>query len=424
RAVQYGSADDSDFDGQPDGHNDNTADKTVALATNNATLSDNATVVSFDDSVVLSGYLIAGPPGPPDPADPGLAGLSGVSGFSGGSVSGTARYNEVGVIEVAAAFSSAYLGRSIDLVGDSGPVGRFHPEHFSLEGQMDGVLAAQCNGFTYTGQSFGYATAPEFTIAARAYNGGGPGLGSITRNYRDDWQKLALADISRNDPTADSIQTGLDGSLLAVATSPGTATLTPLGNGSLVYRPGADTFVYTRNNNARIAPFDAALEVDVTSVQDSDSVALSAADLPVLLPATGTSIRHGRLALENAYGPETMALQIPFEAQIWNGSRFTRHTDENCWAYNTADAGVTNTPPNTSVDARSGTLTNGIAASGGELVLTMPGNGNTGSVRVEYPVPTYWQDDFDGDGTIEDPSAIATFGVYRGHDRVIYWQER
>jgi|GEM_PF-1572315 len=424
RAVQYDSADDSDFDGQPDGHNDNTADKTVALATNNATLSDNATVVSFDDSVVLSGYLIAGPPGPPDPADPGLAGLSGVSGFSGGSVSGTARYNEVGVIEVAAAFSSAYLGRSIDLVGDSGPVGRFHPEHFSLEGQMDGVLAAQCNGFTYTGQSFGYATAPEFTIAARAYNGGGPGLGSITRNYRDDWQKLALADISRNDPTADSIQTGLDGSLLAVATSPDTATLTPLGNGSLVYRPGADSFLYTRNGNARIAPFDAALEVSVTSVQDSDSVALSAADLPVLLPATGTSIRYGRLALENAYGPETMALQIPFEAQIWNGSRFTRHTDENCWAYNTADAVVTDTPPNTTVNAKSGTMTNGIAESDEELLLTSPSAGNTGSVMVEYPVPVYWQDDYDGDGTNENPSAIATFGVYRGHDRVIYWQER
>jgi MSHA biogenesis protein MshQ len=24
----------------------------------------------------------------------------------------------------------------------------------------------------------------------------------------------------------------------------------------------------------------------------------------------------------------------------------------------------------------------------------------------------------------EDPSALATFGVYRGNDRVIYWQER
>ncbi|WP_286221802.1 LamG domain-containing protein [Marinobacter apostichopi] len=432
RAVQYDSADDSDLDGQPDGHNDNTANKTVALATNNATLVDNATVVSFDDSVALNGYLIAGPPGPPDPADPGLAGPSAVSGFSGGSVSGPARYNEVGVIEVATAFSSTYLGRAIDLVGDTGPVGRFHPEHFSLEGQTDGVLAAQCNGFTYTGQSFGYATAPDFTIAARAYNGGGAGLGPITRNYRGDWQKLDVDNVAQNLPVADSTQTGNDGSLLAVTTTPDTEVLTPLGNGSMVYRQGPDTFVYTRNGNARVAPFDAALEVSITSVQDSDSVALSATDLPVSLPATGTSIRYGRLVLENAYGPEDpnayastpRALQMPFEAQIWNGSRFTRHTDENCWVYNTADALVTDTPPNTSVDARSGTMTNGIAESDEELLLTPPGAGNTGSVMVEYPVPVYWQDDYDGDGTNENPSAIATFGVYRGHDRVIYWQER
>ena len=32
--------------------------------------------------------------------------------------------------------------------------------------------------------------------------------------------------------------------------------------------------------------------------------------------------------------------------------------------------------------------------------------------------------DFNGDGSLEDPSALATFGVYRGHDRVIYWQEK
>lgn len=422
RAVQYDSADDGDLDGQPDNHDD-------SVATNNTLLTDNASVANFDASVALSGYLIAGPPAA---ADPGLAGLSAVSGFIGGSVTDSARYNEVGSIEVAAAFSSTYLGRGINLVGDSGPVGRFHPEHFSLEGQTDGVLSAQCNGFTYTGQSFGYATAPDFTIAARAYNGGGPGLGPITRNYRDDWQKLALADISRSDPVSDTIQTGNDGSLLAVTTSPGPAALTPLGNGSLVYKPGPDSFVYTRNNNARIAPFDAALELDVTSIQDSDSVAMTAADLPVSLPSTGTSIRYGRLALENAYGPEDpnayaltpRALQMPFEAQIWNGSRFTRHTAENCWAYNTADANVTNTPPNTSVDAKSGTMANGIAESDKELLLTPPGAGNTGSVLVEYPVPSYWQDDYDGDGTIENPSAIATFGVYRGHDRVIYWQER
>lgn len=410
RAVQYDGADDGNGDGQPDNHGD-------AVATNNVSLTNNASVPSFDATVAVSAYLIAGPTGA---ADPGLAGLSSVSGFSSGAVTDTAIYNEVGSIELAAGFSGTYLGRAVTLFGDSGPVGRFHPELFTLEAQTDGVLAPQCNGFTYTGQSFNYATAPDFTVAARAYLPSG--TGPVTQNYRGNWQKLNVADIARNNPVADSAQSGNDGSLVAVTTTPGTATLVSAGNGLLRYEQGADSFVYFRNDNARIAPFDAALDVTVTSVEDSDGVAL-AAPLPVLA-SSGTSIRYGRLVLENAYGPETMALQVPFEAQVWNGARFTRHTDENCWAYNTADVLVTDTPPNTSVDARSGTLDSGAAESGEELVLTAPGEGNTGSVAIEYPVPTYWQDDFDGDGSVENPSATATFGVYRGHDRVIYWQER
>ncbi len=411
RAVQYDSGDDTDTDGQPDGHGDN-------LPTNNANLSDNATVASFDASVALSGHLTAGPPGA---ADPGLAGLSGVSGFTSGSATGSGRYDEVGVIEVVAGFNGAYLGRSITLAGDTGPVGRFHPERFSLESQMDGVLEALCNGFNYTGQSFGYSIAPEFTLAARAFNASGSG--PITGNYRGSWQKLAIGDFSRTDPVSDVNQMGTAGTLLEVTTTADTATLIPNGNGTLIYEPGADTFIYTRDANARMAPFEAELEAELTSIADSDGAAMPAAELPVL-ESTGASIRYGRLFLENAYGPETMNLRVPFEAQIWNGSRFERHTDENCWAYDTADAVITDTPPNTTVDARTGTLVDGAPASGSELVLSAPGGGNTGSVQVRYPVPGYWQDDFNGDGSVEDPTAIATFGVYRGHDRVIYWQER
>ena len=85
---------------------------------------------------------------------------------------------------------------------------------------------------------------------------------------------------------------------------------------------------------------------------------------------------------------------------------------------------ITGTPPNTSVSANSGTLSGGRPEPAALLVLAAPGEGNTGSVQVEYPVPLYWQYDFDDDGVEENPKSTATFGVYRGHDRVIYWQER
>jgi len=41
-----------------------------------------------------------------------------------------------------------------------------------------------------------------------------------------------------------------------------------------------------------------------------------------------------------------------------------------------------------------------------------------------WDVPLWLEADFDGDGSLDDPTGLATFGVYRGHDRVIYWQER
>jgi MSHA biogenesis protein MshQ len=195
------------------------------------------------------------------------------------------------------------------------------------------------------------------------------------------------------------------------------------GNGTMIYEAGADEFVYTRDANARIAPFNAELEMELTGIVDSDGVAMPASELPAL-QSTGTSIRYGRLVLENAYGPETMDLRVPFEVQIWNGTRFERHADENCWVYSTADAVITDTPPNTVVDGATGMLAGGAPQSGSEIVLSAPGEGNTGSIRVRYPVPGYWQDDFDGNGSKEDPTAIATFGVYRGNDRVIYWGER
>jgi MSHA biogenesis protein MshQ len=415
RAVQYDSDDDTDLDGQPDGHGD-------SQATNNADLTDNGTVESFDESVVLSAYLSAGPTGA---AAPGLVGLSGVSGFSSGQATGSARYNEVGAIEVEAAFTGSYLGRLVNLTGDSGPVGRFHPEAFSLESKVDGALEDLCNGFNYTGQSFGYRIPPEFTLAARAFSSSG--TGPITENYREDWQKLDVVDFSRDDPLSDANQTGTESDLLAVTTTPDTAQLIPQpgpsGNGTLIYEPGADSFVYTRNANARIAPFDAVLAITMTDIEDIDGAAMPSAELPVL-ESMGVSLRYGRLNLENAFGPETMALQVPFEAQIWNGTRFQRHTDDNCWVYDTADVVLTETPPNTSVDEKSGILDSGSAQAGAELVLAAPGVNDTGRVKVRFPVPSYWQDDFDGDGVPEDPSALATFGVYRGNDRVIYWQER
>jgi len=437
RAVQYQRADDIDangqMDGQPEGHGDSDAN-------NNANLNDNATAENFDAPVNIRGYLSAGPT---DADDPGLAGLSGVSGFSNGSVTGSARYNEVGAIEVAAEFVSSYHGRDITLRGDSGPVGRFYPERFSLESQMDGVLKDHCNGFNYTGQSFGYDIAPDFTLEARAHNDTGPG--PITRNYRGSWQKLTVTDFSRNDPISDVNQMGAESSLLEVKTTAGVATLTPNGDGTLVYQAGADTFIYTPDANALIASFVAELALEITEIEDSDLVAMPSAELP-LLESTDPSIRYGRLVMENVYGPETpgTVLTMPFLVEFFEGGRFKRNTlddgsaddDPGCSKWNADKVKAINSnedsppPPHYEMNT---TGTGYFSEGRAELELEATGTQATDTLEWDLSdkkwLQHYWgrepeeSSDDPAEDALQNPRATATFGVYRGNDRIIYWRE-
>jgi MSHA biogenesis protein MshQ len=51
-------------------------------------------------------------------------------------------------------------------------------------------------------------------------------------------------------------------------------------------------------------------------------------------------------------------------------------------------------------------------------------NGIQGTDSLVWNVASWLEYDWNDDGTAEDPIGLATFGVYRGHDRVIHWQER
>ncbi|MDX1817290.1 MAG: DUF6701 domain-containing protein, partial [Marinobacter sp.] len=101
----------------------------------------------------------------------------------------------------------------------------------------------------------------------------------------------------------------------------------------------------------------------------------------------------------------------------WNGSGFVTNTADSCTTWATTD--ITDTENYHSLDAASGTLS---AGQGGPLSLVPDGTQGTDS--LVWNVADWLEFDQDGDGTLEDPSALATFGVYRGHDRVIYWQEQ
>ena len=94
-----------------------------------------------------------------------------------------------------------------------------------------------------------------------------------------------------------------------------------------------------------------------------------------------TQIRSGRLKLQNAYGSERLALQVPATLQYWNGGWQT-HTADGCtslaagrfsWSF---PAGTAARPNNLAACESAATLSG--AAPSFVLNLNAPGAGNTG----------------------------------------------
>nr|WP_143421470.1 LamG domain-containing protein [Halovibrio salipaludis] len=434
RAVQWQAADDGNDDGQPDGHG--TADPA-----NRAGLSDNAATVSFGASspvAELSSTLVAGPP---DPADPGLPGTPEAEAFTDGQDTVTTRFDEAGSIAVQASLDGGYLGRPVTVRGRSGFVGRFHPELFTVE-PADGAFEPTCNDFAYTGQAYSYdpAQAPELTITPKAYRASG--TAPQVTNYREAWQLLEAAEVSRNFPAEDN-SNGLDVSVDQAAEGD----LAPLEDGKMLYQFAGDEFIYTRTGEAQVDAFPSDLTLEVTDIDDGDAQ-LAGSQSPVTLQPSGVEIRYGRVSLGNVYGPAGVDLVMPLRVEYWDGERFTLNTadesgvpptesGEGCFQYspwNDEDGGdVQIASPDVADNARSGDtaaeaygLSEGQPKSGNEVLLRSardPVDTDDRQSEVELLNVPDWLKPFDSDGNLQNPSATATFGIYRGHDRIIYWRE-
>ena len=439
-----------------DGNNDGAPDFNQALADNDATPNFGQEAVA--EVVVLDHILVA-----PGGGRPGtLSGGQGIGdpndqAFINGSIeAGGVSWDEVGIIDLGASLDSGdYLDSGDDITGIAPNLGRFIPADFK-QTAMHGAFEAECNGsFTYTGQAFGYATGmvPELTITARNDDE------KTTTNYKGSFAKLTPGDITLGAPMTDNFQKGSDGTLLPITANMFEGELTDNEDGTLTYTfddpdpdTDTDTFTYDRNidrdadgqNDARVAPFDAALTITIDAIEDSDNVAASAANREDVKPAPTTKLRFGRLVIDNVYGPEAEDLTLPLRVEYFDGNRFRDNTADGCTSVSMTgaadharlqldDAG-TWVPAEETVDLlgegssgkTNGTVVTGLAGGAGSLTLAAPRAGNTGfaSVRADLSDFSWLRGDWDDDGSYDDfPSARATFGVYRGNDRIIYWRE-
>ncbi|MGB0466884.1 MAG: DUF6701 domain-containing protein [Pontibacterium sp.] len=398
---------------------------------------DNGLTPNFTlSNIALSHTLIA-----PAAGDAGNLGVSGASITTGGQVQiNNQSVDEVGVFSITAT-PPAYLGESLAAV-DSQAIGRFYPDHFELDSTESRVDAAcsSADAFSYMGEVF------ALHFMAQAKNS----ANNTTVNYRDDFVKL---DASSGSLSAGAVQAGTNLSARLVGTSGNLLTDSSFtwvaGEGEVL------TPLRFQRQSSVDGPYDA-LALGV-KFNDADGVALAASVLDLDVAGSGneyaklddTRIRFGRLWLSNSYGPETAVLKQTLTAQYFDGSTFVQNSLDGCSPLVAGALSLQvvddDTSPDDSLSLAAGLLTDIVIDDGktdatiinttlvagaseirfGEGTNGVPGAGNTASILTTVTAPTWLQFDWDANGSHDNnPGGSATFGRYRGHDRIIYWLEQ
>ncbi|MDL0433315.1 MshQ-like protein [Marinobacter sp. TBZ242] len=327
----------------------------------------------------------------------------------------SARVSEVGVFEfLATPAAGGYLGKTVPQ-GTSSPAGRFYPDRFDV--LVDpGELEAECKvatPFAYTGQDIGWLLVPSVEIEPLSVQG------TRTLNYTEPgFQQLSAGNVTRTVPVADNTALNRDNAPMAVTATTDTGTLTVVEPGLLQFNYSTgDAVRYNKLPEARVAPIGPDLEYAVTDITDADGVSGDGAPY-AFTPVADFDVRYGRLAMDNVYGPENIPeLPMPFRVEYWNGSRFVVNAADSCSPWTTAN--IASLAEHHTLAPDSGMFNSGEAGP-----LRLQPDGSQGTDTLTWSVDDWLKDDADEDGTLENPSALATFGVYRGHDRVIYWRER
>ncbi len=421
---------------------------TVVVEARNA---DGGVTPNFGGEIVNEGITLT-PVSLVMPRTGNLPALSSAATFSGTGTAGelqntTVRWAEVGTLTLRAEIRDGdYLGTGNVIGATSGNVGRFYADHLRL---VSSSVANGCSGgFTYmSDQAFSY-TPIDVSYSVEAVTAGLSRL----QNYDDTFPVATLTVGAENANAgvnlagriavpsgawADGLYavSGTDNAGFARALSgldevpDGPYGSTQLGIRSAGVDPDATNFQTSALN------MNAATNDDCALAGTCDAVSLGSA----------LDIRFGRLLINNAHGPETAPLAVPFETQSWDAvNGFLINSADSCTVLAMADIRFDGNPlavdANRTVTVGAGASTGsfgsftpgvGLSFSAGDagLNFSAPGAGNNGEFNVDVDLSNYpWlRSDWDNDGNAADdsvlPSAQIRFGRYRGHDRVIYWHE-
>jgi hypothetical protein len=492
-AVAWSAADDGDGDG---------------LADSGADLTDNPVTPNFGQEATPATVNLGHTLHPAMPADaiPGSLSGAAVGGFSAGQALALLRWDEVGILDLAARFgdtdgagSDAYLSAAVDLAnapplaapvaGQAAGVGRFYPARLVLKANSPAfadTCSAGATPFTYLGQGaadpsqgFDFATPPVISVLAQQL--GESDAGAFAWNYRGPFWKLHASTgnpvtlhrdyVDRVDPADPTfflpfIDSGA-AALLTFDGDPNDGRTPP----QLV--PDGDRFAYTRRATPQ-DPFAADVDLVLPAFEDDnpalarnlidsdgacfDPTAYDAAADAITGPATtcnydaapgnqdgltvaaigGAQLRYGQPHTRGTYGTTAAVgsrLTADLEARYFDSTLggFVTHQDDACTTvqFCKSDSDVTTSlertdgvalPPAGGVygpltlgydPARPGQadvvalLTADAGAIGGRTTLFFAGCGSGWPAWLPDPAP-----------------ASLVFGIYRGDDRILHWQER
>lgn len=343
---------------------------------------------------------------------------------SSGAFSGsTFFWDEVGVVRLRAAVADGdYLGSGALTGSLSGNVGRFRPSSLAVIGTP--VVTPPCTGFAYMDQG---AVRVAFTLEARNAQG--------TRTQNFDTVLLGLTGTGAPSLVAENANSGVDLS-------------GRVQNFSAIWTAGRAAVDDIDVKFTRLAAPDgpyATLALGVRQQGDPDALLVSGADMnaTTATACAGTSpascnakslgtlaIHYGRAVLRPGIAAETAPLDMAVTTQRWNGTGFVTNASDSCTAVAASSATLGNFTGNLAVGETAAIapsspllLASGTTITGRHLRLSAPGAGNDGSVRVTLDVSDWLNYDWLNNGTQRDPSATATFGHYRGHDRIVFRRE-
>lgn len=310
-----------------------------------------------------------------------------------------------------------------------GPIGRFRPHHYDVAATLQAACGAT---FTYMGQP---ALGVKIGLQAMSENG---------------VQLLRYYPAQGSDPGYTSLST------FSIAGDNTGAAITPLNDrlnpdlpafawGAGAYTADAD---YSFD---RIAAADGSYENFAlkTTITDPDGVTITSLNGTPITAASSvlsnaTAIRFGRLKLANVNGSELMNMSVQAIAEYWkNGVGFVTNADDNCTVIaasaiklqnQVGGLNATNMPPN-NFDASSPlTFAAGKAAIVVKKPLAVPASKGSVDICIDLandnpvlcsatPAGMPWlQGKWNGTAYDDDPSARATFGVFRSGP-VLYLRE-